>query len=78
MIDDEFKTRIWKDFRYNFSGFVNECEIPVRRGAFCAFGALAILHVREVFCPEGKNIPIRMVLQIGAEIVAENLSDFWI
>ena len=76
MIDDKFKTRIWKDFRNNFSSFINECQIPVRRGAFCAFRALAILHIGEVFRPEGEDIPIGMVLQIGAKIVAEDLSDF--
>ena len=78
MIDDEFKLRVWKDFRHDFGGFVCKCQIPVRRRSFGAFRALAVLHVRQILRPEGENVPIGVVFKIGAEIVAENLPDFWI
>ena len=78
MINDEFKTCVRKDFRNDFGGFVDKRQIPVRRGAFCTFRALAVVHVRQIFRPEGEDVPIGMILQICMEIFAEDSSDVWI
>ena len=78
MIDDELKSRVWKDFRNDFSDFIRKRQIPVCRGAFCTFRALAVMHVRQVFRPEGEDVPIGVVVEIDAKIFTENATDVWI
>ena len=66
------------DFRNDFGGFIRKRQIPVCRGTFRTFGALAVMHVRQVFRPEGEDVPIGMVVEINAKIFAENTANVWI